>query len=311
MKRSLWNILVIVVFCQLLTGCATEEDQQMTVDPFFDLRGDGYSHWSEGISSYCVYYGKDPVNTIPMYDFAILEPSHYQPREVRNLNDETRTAGYLSVGETSQLLEGNGEGPGGYASWYVDRDDDGTPDRNENWNSYFVDARDPGWREHVVDRADRILGEKHFQGLFLDTVTTADRFPETKPGMVRLVRKLKRTYPDARLILNYSPSVYPDVLASIDGVMVESAFCYYDREKETYRRRSGKDLKQYRQQLRNIRSRAEDHRDRLLFLALDYAGPDEQKKMRECRRKARNLGYLSFVSTLDLRIPPPPPEWLE
>jgi hypothetical protein len=295
---SLALMLPLLVFCA--SSSRDNNTRQDDAKPP-ETGATGPGSWTDDISSYCVYYGTDQEERIKTYDLAVLEPDQYAPQQVQHMNRRTHTVGYLSIGETRTLKPGNGNGPGGNASWYMDQDGDGSPDQNPNWQSYFVDARDQAWHDHILQRAKVILDEQQFQGLFLDTVTTADRFPETKPGMIQLVRKLNRHYPDTRILLNHSPSVYPEVLSAIDGVLIESSFCFYDRERETYRERTDNDRERHLNRLKEIRNTADTHRDRLLFLGLDYAGPDDGEIADRCTRALHERGFIPYVSTLDLR----------
>src|SRR4051794_13689737 len=78
--------------------------------------------------NYYAYYDAGHVPELSRYQVAILHIPKMTPQNVRALNDAgVVTVGYLSVGEDEELRVGNGKGPAGKASWYLDKDHDGQP----------------------------------------------------------------------------------------------------------------------------------------------------------------------------------------
>jgi len=73
--------------------------------------------------------------------------------------------------------------------------------KNENWNSWFIDARCDFWQNLVFNKMKNLINEKEYDGFFLDTLDTAVIYPDTRPGMVNLVKRIRDTFPNA--ILNY------------------------------------------------------------------------------------------------------------
>ena len=78
-----------------------------------------------------------------------------------------------------------------------------------------MDAREPGWRQLVVETAAREVQRRGFGGLFLDMADVAMIYPETEAGMVTLIRELRAAYPDLVLVMNRG---FP-LLDSLDGVI--------------------------------------------------------------------------------------------
>ncbi len=80
--------------------------------------------------------------------------------DIRNFSQDSGSTGlsetsarlitYISIGETDTLIEGDKQGPGGYASWYLDKDGDNFPDQNPNWGSYYVNANSNVWHDYVL-----------------------------------------------------------------------------------------------------------------------------------------------------------------
>ena len=216
-------------------------------------------------SAYLVYYGEwnpDRVNQAKRFDLVILHPKTNITAdwiaEIKNgldgksaTRDDVIVLGYLSLGEDDvrNPRTGDGLGPGGFASWYMDKvAPKGDPDKNGQWGSYYVDAGNKKWQMFIKDPppssdspvgSDTILHTLGCDGLFLDTIDTASpwgRYSHTAGGMSFFIKTLRMLYPDKLLVGNrglfyYSP--YPkdgidytvwSPREYLNGVMFE---CYY------------------------------------------------------------------------------------
>src|SRR5438045_6835632 len=82
----------------------------------------------EAKSYYC-YYGPDRVAELSHYDVVILHAPAATPEVVRQLKERgVVTIGYITCGADESVRDGDRTGPGGKASWYFDKDQDGKPD---------------------------------------------------------------------------------------------------------------------------------------------------------------------------------------
>ncbi|MBV9080976.1 MAG: endo alpha-1,4 polygalactosaminidase, partial [Elusimicrobia bacterium] len=153
------------------------------------------------------YYGGGRLEDLARYDVVILQPGRYAAADVAKLKSlgHVTVLGYVSLGQDDQLRRGNGKGPGGWASWYVDEfqgsglsrpGKDGAPDKDADWNAYYVNPADRHWRALVRDEVKDIKA-MGMDGVFADTVLlpddkfTASLEKKMKKGMTKLVRSLK------------------------------------------------------------------------------------------------------------------------
>ncbi|HXU63625.1 MAG TPA: hypothetical protein VN962_18130 [Polyangia bacterium] len=127
----------------------------------------------------------------------------------------------------------------GFASFYLDDNDvqnsgrhvgDGFPDRNQIFQSFFVNAGDPAWFDVVdqmtMDSPDQLAGLREVltpdygrglncDGVFLDTIDTAapnsytnaqsaneSKFEWTAPGFGAFIRRVHQTYPNKLILQN-------------------------------------------------------------------------------------------------------------
>ena len=179
-------------------------------------------------SFYC-YYGSGRVGELSAYDMVILHSPQMDVKDIAKLKKQgVVTIGYISVGEDEKVSVGNGNGPDGKASWFFDRDDDGKPDQNGIWKSYYANAMDPLWRENRVKEAVRLVEDEGYDGIFLDTIDTAVIYPQTAPGMIQLVRDFRKALPDAPIVLNQGYTLLSQLAPMSDAFMLESFTATYD-----------------------------------------------------------------------------------
>ena len=222
---------------------------------------------------YLVYYGEwneDIIFRAKDFDLVIMEPSAISDSQLQSLkkghdgvlgtNDDVITIAYLSIGEAdSGNIVGDGRGPcfydpigdtiiftnNGFASFYVDDADyNGLPDQNATWGSYFVNAGDTTWWQYIEAKADALMA-KGFDGLFLDTVDTANPWGPyywTYKGMSNLIQHLRERFPETILIVNrglfyFSPLWYRNtpynIRPYINGVLFEGYYTSWDWEADT------------------------------------------------------------------------------
>lgn len=214
-------IAVCLALCSLiLTGC----EQHISIfsrplanrDKFTE---DGKKvEWLD-VTSFSTYYGVYDERQ-ENYDVAICESKYLGAEGIAKLNEAgVYTICYITIGEDDTLNVGDGLGEGGWASYYIY--ENGAPKKNENWNSYFVDAGSPVWQEIVLEKARKIL-DMGADGLFLDTVDSVDVDMNTTGGMVSLIKRLREEFPQAKLVVNRGFSVLEYIAQYIDGLMFES-----------------------------------------------------------------------------------------
>lgn len=230
-----------------------------------------------GIKSFAVYYGTNRAfaEKLSEFDLAIVQPNTVSFRQLQALKAKgVRVVAYLSIGEAEGSMVGLPK------SWVL-----GT---NPDWGSKRMDANQSGWRETVFKWAKDIL-DIGFDGLFLDTVDTVDVFPKTKGGMIGIIQGLRQRFPDAVLVQNRGFAVLPQTAPLVDAVMFEDFSTLYDFRTESYNRRHGDPgvLLPYSKR-------------GLTVLALDYALPTQTDLINRAYSRARQYGFVPYVTTIGL-----------
>jgi hypothetical protein len=240
------------------------------------------------ITAYACYYGQHRLDALSRFPLVILQPDDYTRRDIAFLRRcGTFCLAYLSLGETP------GYEPA--ASWYL-RDADGTPLVDADWPTYYVDTRDPAWQQHVLKVQIPLLRKKWFNGLFLDTLDTQERYPDIRGGTIALVHAIRKAIPRAILIANRGFTILDQIAADLDAVMFES-FSTYHRA-GNYGAWEGNDLDVTTSQAHWLNYL------RLTYpfqvLALDYAPPRSLRLPRHAAQRARAFGFIPYVTNANL-----------
>jgi uncharacterized protein (TIGR01370 family) len=231
----------------------------------------------DGVKSYAVYYGTNLEYTAHLgeYDLGIVQPNTLSIPALKKLTSSgKRLVAYITIGES------DGPSLGLPKEWVLGK--------NENWGSKFVDANQVGWQDRVLERATDIMSFG-FSGFFLDTLDTVDLFPKTKPGMIRIVERLREKFPNAVIVQNRGFAVLPETSKLIDAVMFEDYSTSYNFETQKYLSSDGDAVLPMLQTVL---------KNGVKVLALDYA--DDPKLRRRAIDRAKAAGFLPFVTNISL-----------
>lgn len=253
-----------------------------------------------GRARWAIYYAAEaePIAFAP-YDTVVLDADRHPP--VGPLIERGKTVlGYLSLCEVAEsrsfFAEVRAEGLllGEHATWR---------------GSHYVDVRDPRWSRRVIEDLIPRLLRRGFSGLFLDTLDDA-AWLERQPGRrgmreaaIRLVRAIRRHYPDITLMMNRGYDLLPALERDVDAVLAESLHGTYDFTAKRYVKVAAADTAAQVRALRAARAR----RPALKLYALEYWDPDDAGGIAELYRTARAAGFEPYVATIALdRLVPEP-----
>ncbi len=259
----------------------------------------------EAAKSYYLYAGKGHVALLSKYDVVILHAPGWFPvgmsvADVQRLNGlGVVTLGYLSIGQTSHLMRGDGKGPGGYASWYLTMPGARKPEADKQWHSYYTNCCSRAWRKYFLRKAAWMINKRGFEGLFLDCVNTYDRFPHKglRACTAGLIHELRKRFPNAPIVLNEGTRILPTVAPWINGLMLESFTLGHNDTHSKYIVMPPRDLNWRLQQVHRITPLA--RRFHLKLFALDYALPTQTRRIQMAANRAATLGLLEAVEPVD------------
>jgi hypothetical protein len=178
---------------------------------------------------------------------------------------------------------------------------DNLPDQNPTWKSYYVDAGDPVWQDWIIKKQMReVLEEKGCQGIFMDTMDSAEIFPSIREGMIQLVRRMQQAHPTAFLVANRGFVILEQAAPYISGLMYEAfSMADYDWQKKEYFPQTPFQRTETAFNAVKLINRI---REKYYFqvFALDYAKPTDLIKIQEYYNRAWSYDFLPYVSTIEL-----------
>lgn len=240
------------------------------------------------VESFAVYFANPWRDTLTTFDLVVLDPDNRSATELQTLRKRgSLPIAYVNLGEAEK-----------YRSFFDQVDPDWLLGANPNWpNHYYVDARAEGWQRLLLDTVLPDIMAKGFEGLFFDMVDTAlpGLYPETKSGMITLIEKIRAAYPDRTLIMNNGLFLVDDVHGSLDGQIVENAFTRYDFGNDRYIRTDPSTREDLLDQLHANRKKYG-----LRPFLLNYAQAGDRTLRSYAAQAAREHGFLTFVSTVEL-----------
>ncbi|WP_454061632.1 bifunctional glycoside hydrolase 114/ polysaccharide deacetylase family protein [Candidatus Nitrospira salsa] len=248
--------------------------------------------WSANFSVAFFYGEHAPLDELHAFDVVVIEPDHhYDPNAYRTSQSELFA--YVSLGEFASSRAYAQTVP---KQWVLGK--------NSIWDSQIIDQSQEAWPTFVIEHIIGPLWKQGFRGFFLDTLdsyhlvaSTAEEKQHQEQGLSRVIRAIKRTYPDAKLIFNRGFEIIPTVADHVFAVAAESVFRGWDQQRSRYVEVSQNDRQWLVQQLQTIQQSHD-----IPAIVIDYLPPQSRKDARDVARKIQDLGMIPWVSTPELNL---------
>ncbi len=241
----------------------------------------------------CVYDARVNPADVARFDLAVLDSDSHPDLEKLQ---ESRTVllGYVSLAEVGDYR------------WYWEKvsSEPWVLEKNPNWNSYMIDVRQKAWQDLLLDQVIPSILAKGFDGLFLDTIDTAEylekyhpnaTYPGAEAAMVQLIRRIRKKYPDIFLVANRGFDMLEQIGRSIDAVVAESVFTRIDFENDTTYVQSAPGYQAQLERLERARKKFG-----IGVLTLDYFKNQADRRIFDVIRLSRSYEFVPFVSTTNL-----------
>ena len=248
----------------------------------------------QGMKSWvCFYEDKFPENKVPIYDLYVLDKKyHPNLKEIKTKAKDSVAVGYISLGEVEKREE----------FFSIVKKKGLLVDENENWpNSYRVLLSSPEWHEIVLNKLIPEVLKQGFEGIFIDTIDTADylesekKLKGQKKGAVNLLKKIRKKYPKIIIVMNNGFSVVGAVGNQIDALVVEDIYTLYDFKKKKYNL-AKKSWTNERLKLAKLFQST----FKKPVLPLEYLKSKDKRKIRKVAREALGEGFIPYISDIDL-----------
>lgn len=276
--RLIKNIFTLIIFIMSFFSCI-----QNSVSPKQRLQG--VQNWV------CCYNSYVPSEEIVRYDLAVLDPDAEIDIPLLKASS-TKVVGYVSLVEVQP------------SRWYWDKvvGTDAVLPEKTVYGGFYADVRSQSWQQTVVDTVIPNILHKGFDGIFLDTIDSAEYLQSLKDGegyegmqeaTVALIEAIRRAFPNIVIIANRGFAMLPDYEPFVDGLLAESVLTEYNPKTEKAALRDPAQYAHYLQLMTNF------HRKGGLVLTLDYAINSSflvQKNILKLSMKYDFIPYLSDPS---------------
>jgi len=239
--------------------------------------------------SIALFYGASvPVDQLAPFDTVVIEPdSGFDPTAHTAGSTQQKWLAYVSVGEVAPTRDYYKRIPSAWLNG-----------RNATWASRIIDQSAPGWPQFFVKNVIAPLWAKGYRGFFLDTLdsyqsiaATADERVRQQAGLVAVIRALKASYPNARLIFNRGFELMPEVHDLVYAVAFESLYNGWDQANKRYVAVPEADRQWLLAQARTLREQY-----RLPVLSIDYCPPTVRACTQDTIDKISAQGIIPYVT---------------
>jgi len=218
-----------------------------------------------------IYYGATyDVKYFERYHTVVLDPDLYP--DVHALN--SRSFAYLSIGEVSSGR-----------CYYKTLEEKGLLEgKNRDWGSHHIRIVDKEWEKMLLDEVIPPIVEGGYDGLFLDTVDSLIARNIPRAHIVRLIKSIKKRYPNLKLMLNRGFEIAD--MVPIDALLYESTITGYNfKNKKSYF---------FSYDFQFVPKR------KIERFSVDYWDQKESEKIGEIYKIALSRGYKPLVTDITL-----------
>ncbi len=242
----------------------------------------------------CYYGSFDNTKLKSDLKLAILDPDNIpNPKKIKNNN--TLAIGYLSIGEAEEFR------------WYW-KDIAGKKfvlERNPDWEGdYYIDPRSAHWRSFVINKIIPDILKKGYDGIFLDTIDTAEFLEWKNPGkyagsveaMTKFIEQIRRNYPNIIIISNNGFPLLEKIAGYINFALVEDLYTSYDFEKKIYLDQDPEITSLRVKTLQRISSKYN-----IKILTLDYCKLSNSEKISNIASISKAHGFYPYITEICLQ----------
>lgn len=247
------------------------------------------------IEDWLCYYGAVfGPDIYSRFDLVVLDGANHPPLPY-HIDNKPIILGYVNVGEADVKSP----------FWSFAEHKPFLAKRNEFWDSWIVDVRDPSWHNLLFENVIPSIIEQGFDGLFLDTFDSSLSLLEGKEGekfkgienaLAEITMRIKTEYPEILVAVNRGLPALPYIGKYIDFVVIEDLYSYYASHDKGYIKVDNTS----QEILLDLVSRGLQANPDITVLTLDYASTEQIEMAKDAIRFSREKGFIPYVSTYKL-----------
>lgn len=244
------------------------------------------------VKSWVVFYEGEFPQGIPYFDLYILDSSNH-PDVIPLKQEGKKVVGYVSFGEVAKHND----------YFKAIENQKLLVDQNENWpDSYRVNIKEKAWHNFLIDIVIPKILAQGFEGVFIDTIDTADylenvkKIPGSLDGAKKLIESVRKHFPKMIIILNNGLSLIEGVGKDIDALLVEDVYTLYDFKKKKYQLTTEEWTKE-----RLVPIKRFQEKFKRPVLTLDYLDKNDKKGIKKIVIEAKKDNLLPYISDIHLK----------
>ncbi len=235
---------------------------------------------------------QDRLARFDLVDIDADEGNFDSPEHARHVIGRLRERGclvvsYLNIGAAERFR------------WYWDQAAPYKLDPYAGWaGEYWMDVREEGFRDLIVETVAPVLAQTGIDGFFLDNIDVAGRYEGMafRAGVVELVRRLRQRFP-RHLLVGQSYDMVPYFDRGVDGSRLVDYLDGSNKEEVNSSYQGGYHVIPHRRSDAMLTELARLSDD-LRVMTLDYA--ITRGAAAYCIRRSTDRGLLPFVSVREL-----------
>ncbi len=250
-----------------------------------------------------IYYtDKLPASSFTAYDVIAFDSDSHPP--IADLKAQGKTLlGYISFGEAES-----------YRSYFKKIKEkklffgDSTL-----WKGhYYIDVRNEAWTKMLIEELIPTILAKGFDGILIDTMDSVVqpeidnpvKYKGMKRAAIKLIKDVRTAYPDMKIMMNRGLEILPDVAVDVDYVMAESVYTdWVPNPKKPVR--VSKETNDY---YVDLIKKSQAISPKLKVYSMEYWNMKDTAGVKQIYRDQRALGWVPYVSTMDLQHHTPEPQ---
>ncbi len=248
------------------------------------------------IKNWLCYYGNTfGPDIYSSFDLVVLDGTNHPPLPDKYDKDKPIILGYVNIGEVDTKSP----------LWSIAKDKPYLVQKDDFWNSWIVDIRDPSWQQLLFEIAIPSIIEQGFDGLFLDTIDSSlsllerndsEKFKGIKDALAEITMRIKAEYPEIFVAVNRGLPALSYISKYIDFVVIEDLYSYYADHDNGYIKVDDTSQKI----LLELVSEGTRINQDLVVLTLDYVSTEQLETAKNAIRFSRKKGFIPYVSTYKL-----------
>jgi hypothetical protein len=238
-----------------------------------------------------VYYGAHlSYPMVGIHDYIIIDPDQIKVHTTGFKTYKENIYAYVSINE---LHKSRSYAKSINPAWVIGK--------NDAWQSNILDIANPDYQDFLLEEVLAKLKKRGFKNFFFDTMDSYQLAPVStkekirlKEGVVTFIKRFKKYYPDAKLVVNRGFEIIDEIYPYIDALLFESYYYGIDAKTMTYKKVTPQDRVWLDTQLSKVQAH------QIPIIALDYLPHTHKKEIAQDIIELEKRGFIPYIAQKEL-----------